>query len=152
MRHFVIFIDLQTYRFAVTDDHPVLAEREALRIAESFWPNRHRMQVRLVSLDEMATRMLQPGRGTIALVDAADATSSGASGDSIAILKKLIECGYRGTTLMPIVDAPAVMHAFAGGRRWDNSNLRRWDTRSWPFSTDRNQSHGTPLGRRPVSQ
>ncbi len=106
---------LQTYSFAVTDDDPVLAEREALRIAESFWPNRHHMQVRLVSLDEMAARMLQPSRGTIALVDAADATSSGASGDSNAILKKLIECGYRGTTLMPIVDAPAVMQAFAAG-------------------------------------
>ena len=106
---------LQTYSFVVTDNDIELAEREALRIAESFWPNRHQMKVPLVSLDEMATRMLQPSRGTIALVDAADATSSGASGDSNAILRKLIECGYRGRTLLPIVDAAAVQQAFAAG-------------------------------------
>ncbi len=106
---------LQTYSFVVTDNDIELAERESLRIAESFWLNRHKMKVPLVSLDEMATRMLQPSRGTIALVDAADATSSGASGDSNAILRKLIECGYRGRTLLPIVDAPAVQQAFAAG-------------------------------------
>ena len=107
--------DLQTYSFVVADNDPELAEREAIRIAENFWPNRHRMKVPLISLDEMATRVMLPSCGTIALVDAADATSSGASGDSNVILKKLIECGYRGRTLLPIVDAPAVQQAFAAG-------------------------------------
>ncbi len=106
---------LQTYSFVVTDNDLELAEREAIRIAESFWPNRHRMKVPLVSLDEMAAQVLQPRRGTVGLVDAADATSSGASGDSNAILKKLIECGYRGRTLLPIVDAPAVQQALTAG-------------------------------------
>ena len=106
---------LQTYSFVVTDNDIAFSEREALRIAESFWPNRHRMKVPLVSLEEMAARMMQPSGGTIALVDAADATSSGASGDSNAILRKLIECGYRGRTLLPIVDAPAVKQAMTAG-------------------------------------
>lgn len=106
---------LQTYSFAVTDNDLKLAEREAIRIAESFWPNRHRMKVPLASLDEMAAQVLQPRRGTVGLVDAADATSSGASGDSNAILKKLIECGYRGRTLLPLVDAPAVQQAVTAG-------------------------------------
>ncbi|MDP1560136.1 MAG: M81 family metallopeptidase [Pirellulaceae bacterium] len=106
---------LQTYSFVVTDNDLELAELEAIRIAESFWPNRQRMKVPLVSLDEMAAQVLQPRRGTVGLVDAADATSSGASGDSNAILKKLIECGYRGRTLLPIVDAPAVQQALAAG-------------------------------------
>jgi len=48
-------------------------------------------------------------------VDAADATSSGASGDSNAILRRLIETGYAGRTLLPIVDEPAVKQAFAAG-------------------------------------
>ena len=107
--------DLQTYSFVVTDNDPDLAAREAIRIAESFWPNRHRMQVPLVSLDEMAIRLQQPSRGTVALVDAADATSSGASGDSNAILRKLIACDYRGRVLMPMVDAHAVRTAMAAG-------------------------------------
>lgn len=106
---------LQSYSFVVTDNDAELAEREALRIADSFWPNRQRMRVPLESLDTMANRLLQQSRGTIALVDAADATSSGASGDSNAILRKLIEFGYRGRTLLPIVDAPAVQQAMAAG-------------------------------------
>ncbi|MBL8814465.1 MAG: M81 family metallopeptidase [Planctomyces sp.] len=106
---------LQSYSFVVTDDDPELAAREAVRIAESFWPNRHRMRVPLISLDEMAARLHQQRRGTIAIVDAADATSSGASGDSNAILRKLLECGYQRRVLLPIVDAPAVQQAFAAG-------------------------------------
>jgi microcystin degradation protein MlrC len=53
--------------------------------------------------------------GTLALVDAADATSSGASGDSNAILRQLLAAGYSGRTLLPIVDEPAVKQAFAAG-------------------------------------
>jgi microcystin degradation protein MlrC len=135
---------LQSYSFVVTDNDPARAEREAIRIAENFWANHEMMQVALVSLDEMvriAAKMLAPrtcamprgeprdpsplldsvieaarsGPGTIALVDAADATSSGASGDSNAILRKLVESGYKGRALIPIVDAPAVRHAFEAG-------------------------------------
>jgi microcystin degradation protein MlrC len=53
--------------------------------------------------------------GTVVLIDAADAPSSGASGDSNAILRALIDGGYTGKTLIPIVDAPAVKAAFAAG-------------------------------------
>ncbi len=49
------------------------------------------------------------------LVDAADATSSGASGDSNAILRALLEASYRRTALIPVVDAPAVAEAFRSG-------------------------------------
>ena len=49
------------------------------------------------------------------LVDVADATSSGAAGDSNAIFRALIEVGYEGTALIPIVDPHAVAAAFAAG-------------------------------------
>jgi len=106
---------LQTYSFVVSDNDPALAEREALRIAGSFWANHEKMRVPLVSLDEMAAIAKASTHGTLALVDAADATSSGASGDSNAILRKLTETGYAGRTLLPIVDEPAVQQAFAAG-------------------------------------
>jgi microcystin degradation protein MlrC len=106
---------LQTYSFVVTDNDPALAEREAIRIAESFWANHEKMRVPLVSLDEMARIAKANTHGTIALVDAADATSSGASGDSNAILRTLMEAGYTGRTLLPMVDEPAVKQAFAAG-------------------------------------
>lgn len=108
--------ELRTYSFVVTDDDPELAEREAIRIAESFWAHHEKMRVPLVSLDEMAAILdSHEGGGTIALVDAADATSSGASGDSNAVLRTLVDSGYRGRTLLPIVDALAVKAAFAAG-------------------------------------
>ncbi|MEO6785589.1 MAG: M81 family metallopeptidase [Chthoniobacteraceae bacterium] len=106
---------LQTCSFVVTDNDPARAELEAIRIAGSFWANHGSMQVPLVSLDEMARIASASTSGTVALVDAADATSSGASGDSNAVCRKLIESGYRGRALIPIVDAPAVQRAFEAG-------------------------------------
>ena len=53
--------------------------------------------------------------GTVVLIDAADAPSSGASGDSNAILHELVTAGYPGRILAPIVDAPAVQQAFRAG-------------------------------------
>lgn len=106
---------LQTYSFVVTNNDPELAKREAIRMAENFWSHHAGMQVPLISLEEMATRLPSSSAGTVALVDAADATSSGASGDSNAVLRTLIETGYTGRTLLPIVDARAVQLAFAAG-------------------------------------
>lgn len=106
---------LQTYSFVVTDNDPLRAEREALRIAEGFWANHEKMQVPLVNLDEAARIAAGNASGTVGFVDAADATSSGASGDSNAILRKLMETGYSGRALIPMVDAPAVQAAFAAG-------------------------------------
>ena len=106
---------LQTYSFVVTDNDLALAEQWALQIADNFWSYHERMQVPLLSLEDMANVVMATRSGTLALVDAADATSSGASGDSNAILRKLIEVGYQGRTLIPIVDATAVKMAFASG-------------------------------------
>ena len=75
---------LQSYSFAVTDNDPKLARRQAVEIAESFWANHTKMRVPLVTLEQMASLVWLPQSGTVALVDAADATSSGASGDSNA--------------------------------------------------------------------
>ncbi|MGE0608029.1 MAG: M81 family metallopeptidase [Pirellulales bacterium] len=113
---FTDVLDLRSNSFVVTDNDPARAEREALVLAESLWRHRQKMQVPLTSLSEscrLAAECL--GRGTVALVDAADATSSGASGDSNAILRQLIESGYGGRTLLPLVDPGAVAAAFKGG-------------------------------------
>ncbi len=106
---------LQTYSFVLTDNDPALAKREAIRIAESFWENHGKMRVPLASLDEIARIVTAHSGGTVTLVDAADATSSGASGDSNAILRQLMAVGYKARTLLPIVDEPAVKQAFAAG-------------------------------------
>lgn len=106
---------LASNSFVVTDNDPARAEREALRIANLFWEHHQKMQVPLTSLGEAARLTKANKSGTVVLVDAADATSSGASGDSNAILRALIDAGYEGTAVIPIVDPAAVEAAFAAG-------------------------------------
>jgi microcystin degradation protein MlrC len=107
--------ELATYAFCVTDADPTTASATAKAMAQTFWEHHSHMQVPLLSLEETATRVLAHHGGTLGLVDAADATSSGASGDSNAILKTLQQAGYTGRTLIPIVDAPAAKAAVEAG-------------------------------------
>jgi microcystin degradation protein MlrC len=107
--------ELASWAFVVTNNDPEVAECEALRIADLFWQHHEKMHVPLKSLDEMAAIVKAHSSGTLGLVDAADATSSGASGDSNAILRKLIETGCAAFVLLPIVDEPTVKMAFAAG-------------------------------------
>jgi microcystin degradation protein MlrC len=69
----------------------------------------------LISVEEAVRRTVALGRGTTILMDAADAPSSGASGDGNTLIRALREAEYGGTILAPIVDAPAVEAAFAAG-------------------------------------
>ena len=106
--------ELCSQSVVVTDGDPEAAEREALELARGFWPHRARMQAPLVKVEDAIaqTRGLE---GTAIFADAADATSSGASGDSNFILAALLEAGYEGTVLAPLVDPPAVRRAFEVG-------------------------------------
>lgn len=106
--------NLRCYSVACTDDDPTRAETEAIRLANAFWPHREQMQAKLTSLAE-SVRLAAETKGTVILVDAADATSSGAPGDGNAILRELLSTGYRGRALVPIVDAAAVAAAFSAG-------------------------------------
>ncbi|MEO8126706.1 MAG: M81 family metallopeptidase [Bryobacteraceae bacterium] len=100
--------------FLCTDNDPARAEREAIEIANEFWAMREHLQQPLTSLAESVCLAGQ-ATGRVVLVDAADATSSGASGDSNAVLRALVEAGHRRTVLLPIVDPPAVEAAFHAG-------------------------------------
>lgn len=110
--------DLCSYAIMIADGDEAMATSWAMKSAEAFWIDRAEMQAPLVSVEEAvhrAQRARDEGKGTVILIDAADATSSGASGDSNAILRALIEENYTGRALFPIVDAPAVDVAFSAG-------------------------------------
>jgi len=107
--------ELQTSVFVTTDADPDRAATEAMALAADFWAVHETMVQPLMSLDEAVAAARATADGTIILTDAADATSSGASGDSNAILRALIEGGYRVRVLAPVVDAPAVAAAVAAG-------------------------------------
>lgn len=98
----------------LTDGDRAAAEREAVRLAQEFWPLRFRMQGKLVPLNR-AIAQARSIDGPVIFTDAADATSSGASGDSNAILASLHAAGYGKRVLAQIVDAPAAAAAHAAG-------------------------------------
>ena len=91
-----------------------LAKTEALRLAREFWPLRQRMQGKLVSL-QRAIAQASSISGPVIFTDAADATSSGATGDSNVILKGLRDAAYGKRVLAQIVDPVAAAAAHRAG-------------------------------------
>jgi microcystin degradation protein MlrC len=106
--------ELRSNSVVVMDGDAAAAKAHALELAQLFWKHHEKMRVPLTSLAE-SVRIAAETKGTAVLMDAADATSSGAAGDSNAILRQLVESGYRGRALVPIVDPRAVSQAFAAG-------------------------------------
>ncbi|WP_325063247.1 M81 family metallopeptidase [Halovulum marinum] len=99
---------------AVANGDTDAAERAVRRIAEGFFDQRAAMQADLASLDD-AVIHARNGRLPLILKDAADAPSSGGSGDSVEVLRTLLAAGIEATILAPVVDAPAVRAAGAAG-------------------------------------
>jgi microcystin degradation protein MlrC len=97
-----------------TDGDPNLARREAMRLAAEFWAQRFRMQGKLIGLDR-AIAQARSIDGPVLFTDAADATSSGATGDSNVIVKALRDAGYGKRVLAQIVDPVAAAAAHAVG-------------------------------------
>jgi len=107
--------ELRSNSLVVLDGDAARAEKEALKLAQDFWAVHEQLFQPLISLEEAVERTIANASGTVILTDAADATSSGASGDSNAILAALIRAGYTGRVLAPIVDPNAVMDAAKAG-------------------------------------
>ncbi len=107
--------ELRTNSFVVMDGDEATAREQAIELANRFWKHHEKMQVPLTSLVDSVRIAAGVTSGTVVMMDAADATSSGASGDSNAILREMIRQNYRGRVLAPITDPAAVRQAFAAG-------------------------------------
>jgi microcystin degradation protein MlrC len=105
--------ELCSQSLVITQDEDT-ARAGALALANPFWAERHRMQAVLVSLED-AIADAKTRTGPVTFTDAADAPSSGASGDGNAILAGLLHHGYAGRVLMPVVDRPAALRAHEAG-------------------------------------
>jgi microcystin degradation protein MlrC len=106
--------ELCSQAIVVAEKDAAFAEAAALGFARAFWPNRHRMQGKLIPL-EAAIAQAKHMQGPVIFTDAADATSSGATGDSNVILAALMKAKYQGRVLVPIVDPPAAAAAKKAG-------------------------------------
>jgi len=112
---FTDVLDLRSNSLCVTDGDPEAAAAGAEELARLFWEHHPWMRQALLPVDEAVRLTLAAREGTTVLMDAADAPSSGASGDGNTLVRALLEAGYGGTILAPIVDAPAAAAAFAAG-------------------------------------
>ena len=106
--------ELRSNSLVVTDGDPESAGRWATELAEGLWDRHESMRARLTDIPS-AIHFAPKVDRTVVLMDPADAPSSGASGDSNAILREIVASGYSGRVLAPIVDAPAVQEAFRAG-------------------------------------
>jgi microcystin degradation protein MlrC len=107
--------ELRSNAVVVMDGDEETAQTLALDLAQRFWAHHEKMQVPLASLEDAVQQAAAAGTGTVVMMDAADATSSGASGDSNAILREALHQGYGGTILAPLVDPVTVERAFQAG-------------------------------------
>ena len=106
--------ELCTQVIVETDGNAAVAEAEAVRLANEFWAQRFRMQGKLIPLDR-AIAQARTMKGSLVFTDAADATSSGATGDSNAIIAALRDASYPGRVLAQIVDPQAAAAAHRAG-------------------------------------
>lgn len=106
--------ELCTQTVVVTEDDGKAAAAAAVELASSIWAGRHRLVGKLVSLSK-AVVLAAATDGPVVLTDAADATSSGASGDSNCLIKALRQAGYSRRVLAQIVDPGAAAAAHAAG-------------------------------------
>ncbi len=106
--------ELCTQAIVVTESDAEFAASAATSLANRMWEGRHRLVGKLISVDS-AVELAKGMPGTVQFTDAADATSSGASGDSNVLIKALREAGYQGRVLAQIVDEPAAAAAHRAG-------------------------------------
>ncbi|MGC9346638.1 MAG: M81 family metallopeptidase, partial [Anaerolineae bacterium] len=100
----------------ITDDAPDAARDYARDLARLFWARRGDFVTELVPPGEAVRRALARTAGTVVLCDSADATSSGSTGDSTAILGALLKAApLKGTALLNVVDPPVVAQAIEAG-------------------------------------
>jgi len=106
--------ELCTQAVVVAEDDGDAAALAATALAQSIWAGRHRLVGKLVPLSK-AVALAAAAEGPVAFTDAADATSSGASGDSNCLIKALRQAGYSRRVLAQIVDPLAAGAAHAAG-------------------------------------
>lgn len=105
---------LQSNVLITTNDDLESARATAEKIGQFMWDHRADFQAQLTSLAD-AIAQANECDGLVVFSDAADATASGAAGDSNSILKGLLESAFGKRALIPIVDQPAVAAGFENG-------------------------------------
>lgn len=98
-----------------TNNDPALAKHLCRELAGELWARRKEYLPELISAEEGIERALQHPDGLTVLSDAADATTSGAPGDSVWILRELVKHDWLRPALCTVVSPEVVQQAEALG-------------------------------------
>jgi microcystin degradation protein MlrC len=91
----------------ITDGDLERATREARSLAEEYWARRREFEPVILSIDEAIRRGREVAGGPVLLVDTSDCVGGGAAGDSVALLKRLLDLGVNESSLFMVVDPEA---------------------------------------------
>ena len=96
-----------------------IAQKVAQEIATKAWENRHRYKGKLISLDEAINlcrlTTQQKGQPGIILADVADNPGAGGRGNTMYIIRRLLEEGIRDVTVGMIIDPNIAKEAHSKG-------------------------------------
>jgi microcystin degradation protein MlrC len=91
----------------VTDGDAALAARHAEELARAFWEQRREYDEPVLPVAEAVVRGRKIEGGPVLLLNTPDTTGGGAAGDSIALVKGLLEASVTEPTLAMVVDPEA---------------------------------------------
>ena len=100
-----------------TDGKPTLAHELAEELAQMCWQRREQLTVELWDARESVSTALACEGKPVVIADGADATNSGACGDSVHLLQELVKHRIPYGALTIMVDPLAVAHARSVGLR-----------------------------------
>ena len=98
-----------------TDNNPALAESLCAELASELWARRKEYLPELFTAEEGVQKAMEHPDGLTVLSDAADATTSGAPGDSVWILRELVKHDWPRPVLVTVVSPEVVQQAEALG-------------------------------------
>jgi microcystin degradation protein MlrC len=99
----------------VADGDSELALKQATKLAKRFWTHRREFQVETYSVSDAVKRGREIEGGPVILLDTADTTGGGSSGDGIGLVKGLLEVGVTEPCLAMVVDPEAAQICMKAG-------------------------------------
>jgi microcystin degradation protein MlrC len=117
------WLDIPEFGSAVvvtTTGQPELARQLCRELADELWQRRREYLPELLSIEDAVHRAYSNKRGLVVLSDAADATTSGAPGDSVWILHELLRYDWPRPVLVTVVapDVAAAAQRLGVGVMW----------------------------------
>jgi len=107
--------DMGCSALVVTDGNAELAFKHARKLAEKFWARRREFQIETLDVAEAVKRGRQVAGGPVLLLDTADTTGGGSSGDGIGLVKGLLDVGVTEPCLAMVVDPEAAQICIKAG-------------------------------------